>query len=171
MGPPLEAPQQNWASTFGKTKDMAGVTTSLASIQGSQLMDMPSMPSPTSTKAPIKFTEHSRYCAICTSLGKTSPTEFVMASDWDGDKEEEDQVKGEDKDKANDQKVPQTNPRFFAVMTTTLKPPKPPITEYFGKVSSESLIMDAPKEEHKCNTSMTKQEHKVQNKDTLEDID
>ena len=49
---------------------------------------------------------------------------FSMSSDWDDDKEEEDQVKGEDKGKGNDQKTPQCNPRLFAVMTITLKPPQ-----------------------------------------------
>ena len=65
----------------------------------------------------MKFTEHSRYCAIYTPLGKTCPKEFNMSSDWGDEEEEEDQVKGEDKDKNNEKKTPQTNLRFFAVMT------------------------------------------------------
>ena len=56
-----------------------------------------------------------------------------MSSDWDAD-EEEDQIKGEDKDR--DQKTPQTNAKFFAAITLTLKPPKPSITKYFAKMSS-----------------------------------
>ena len=52
-----------------------------------------------------------------------------MSSDWDEDKEEEYQVKGEDKGKGSEKKTPQTNPRFFAASTLTLKPPKASITE------------------------------------------
>ena len=59
--------------------------------------------------------------------------EFPMLLDWDDDEEEEDHVKGKDKD--NEQKTPQTNPRFFAAITLTLQPPKPSITEHFGKRS------------------------------------
>ena len=71
------------------------------------------MLSPTSPGAPIKITEHSRYCALCTPLGKHAPKEFPISSDWDEDEEGEDQVKGEDKDKGNDQKTPKTNPWFL----------------------------------------------------------
>ena len=118
-------------------------------------MDTPSKPSPTSLKAPITFTGHSRYCAIYTPLGKFCLKEFPMSLDWD-DNKEEDQVKGGDKDKGNDQK--------------TLKPPTPFITDYFGKMSSATPIMDALEEECRCNTIMSKEKHVVQNQDTLEDI-
>ena len=67
--------------------------------------------------------------------------------------------------------MPQTNARFFAVMTLTLKPLKPSITEYFGKMPTETPIMDALEEEHRCNTITTKQEHEFQNQDMLEDVD
>ena len=97
--------------------------------------------------------------------------EFPMSQDWDDDEEEEDQAKGEVKDKSNEKKTPKTNPRFFAAMTLTLKPPKPCITEYFGKMSSVSPIIDALEEECRCDTIVTKQEHKFKNQDTLEDID
>ena len=60
--------------------------------------------------------------------------------------------------------------QFFAVMTLTLKPPRYS-TEYFGKMSSETPVMDAWEEEHRCNIIMTQQEHDVQNQDTLEYID
>ena len=67
------------------------MSTSLAPIQGSQLMDNP----PTSSVAPAKITEHSKYCVIFTPLGKIHPEEFAMSLDWD--KEEEDQAKDKDK--------------------------------------------------------------------------
>ena len=38
-----------------------------------------STPSPTSPTAPTKITEHSKYCAICTPLGKICPEEFAMS--------------------------------------------------------------------------------------------
>ena len=91
-----------------------------------------------------------------------------MSLDWDDD-EEENQVKGEDKE--TEEKKPQTNPRFFEVMLLNLQPPKPPITEYFSKVSSETPIMDPLEEEHRCNTIRTQQEHEDQNQDTLENVD
>ena len=80
-------------------------------------MDTSSTLPPTLPKAPTKFTEHCRYCAICTQLGKTYPKEFPMPLDWDDDEEEEDQVKSENKDIDNEKKTPQTNHRFFAVTT------------------------------------------------------
>ena len=84
-----EATQWNWAASLGKAKDAAGITTSLAPIQTSQLMDTPSTLSPTSPNPPIKSSEHSNYCAICTPLGKICLKEFPMSSDWDYDEEEE----------------------------------------------------------------------------------
>ena len=83
-------------------------------------MDTPSTLSPTSPEAPIKFTEQSRYCTICPSLGKTYPKEFTVSLDKDDDEEEEDQVKDENKDKGSEQRTSQTNPRFFAMITLTL---------------------------------------------------
>ena len=55
--------------------------------------------------------------------------------------------------------------------TLTLKPPTPSITEYFSKMSSVTHIMDALEEKCRHDTIVTKQEHEVQNQDTLEDID
>ena len=124
-----EATQLNWASTISKSlnqeaKDaVQSMSTSLPPIQGSQLMDTSSMSSPTSPEAPAKITEHSNYCAICTSLGKICPEGFAMSSDWD---EEENQAKVKD----NDQKQSQTNHSFSTAMTITLKAPKPFITKY-----------------------------------------
>ena len=87
-----KATQLDLASTIGKSltqeaKDVAWhASTSPTPVQRSQLMDTPSTPSPTSPAAPAKITEHSKYSAICTPLGKICP-EFAMSSDWD---EEED---------------------------------------------------------------------------------
>ena len=91
-------------------------STSLAPIQGSQLLDTPSSPSPTSPPAPVKIAEHSKYCAVCTTLGKICPEEFAMSSDWD---EEEDQGKGKEKD----QKQLKTSPHILTIMAKTLQPP------------------------------------------------
>ena len=73
------------------------MTTRLAPTQTSQPMDTPPTRSPTSHIPPVKFTKHTKYCAICISLGKICLKEFPMSLDWDGDKEEEgkDQNKGE----------------------------------------------------------------------------
>ena len=90
VGPLPEATQQNWSSTLGKAKDAADVTANLAPKQGSQPMDTPCILSPTSPEVSIKFTEHPRYCVICTLLGKTCLKEFPMSSDLDDDEEEED---------------------------------------------------------------------------------
>ena len=61
-------------------------------------MDTPPMLSPTSPNTPIKFTEHSRYCMICTPLGKYAQ-KIPLLLDCDDKKEEDDQVKGENKEK------------------------------------------------------------------------
>ena len=42
---------------------------------------------PTSPKSPMKIIKHSKYCAICTPLGKICLKEFPMSSDWDDDEE------------------------------------------------------------------------------------
>ena len=111
-----KATQLNWKSSISKcltqgAKDaVQNTSTSLAPIQGSQLIDTPSTPSPTSPAGPAKITEHSKYCAICTQLGKVCPEDFAMLSDWD---EEDDQAKDKDKD----QKQPKTNPSFSTTMT------------------------------------------------------
>ena len=61
------------------------LTTSLAPRQGSQLMEFLSIPSPTSPAVPAKITDNSKYCVICTPLGKICPKEFAMSLDWDDD--------------------------------------------------------------------------------------
>ena len=94
-------------------------------IEGHWPMDTPSTLSNTSAEAPIKFTEHSRHWVISTPLRKTCPKEFPMSLDWHDDEKEEEQVKGEDKDKGNDQKTPQTNPKFFAMTTLLQSHPNP----------------------------------------------
>ena len=59
VGPFPEATQQNWAFTFAKANNVADMTTSLACIQGSQLMDTSSIPSPTLPVVPVIITENS----------------------------------------------------------------------------------------------------------------
>ena len=76
------ATQWNWLATLGKAKDVAGATTSLAPTQTSQPMVTPSTLSPTSHVPLVKFTEHTKDCAICTPHGKICPKEFPMSSDW-----------------------------------------------------------------------------------------
>ena len=114
------------------------ISTSLAPIQGSQLMEALSSPSPTSHAAPAKITEHSKYSGICTRLGKICPEGFAMSSDWD----EDDQAK----DKEKDQKQPQTSPSFVTMMTKTLQPPKPYISKYFESMTSKTPIINTSKE-------------------------
>ena len=104
---------------------------------------------------------------MCTPLGNTCPKEFPMSPDWHDEEEEEDKVKGEDKDKDNEKKTPQTNPRFFAVMTLTLQLSKPSITEYFCKMSCVTTIIDALEEEHRHDTTITPQEHDDQNQEKI----
>ena len=88
----------NWKSTTGKSLtqeaiDTAhGMSTNLVPMKGSQLMNTPSTPSSTSPVAPTEITEHSKYCAICTPLGRDCPEKFAVSSDWD----EEDNNKEKD---------------------------------------------------------------------------
>ena len=65
------------------------MSTSLGSIQGSQLMEIPLMSSPTSPAIPANRTEHFKYYAIYTTLGKICPEEFAVSSDWDEDKKDQ----------------------------------------------------------------------------------
>ena len=121
---------------------------------------------------PAKITEHSKYCVICTPLGKICPEGFAELSDWDENKE--DQAK--DKDKDNIHKQSKTTPSFSTVMTITVKPPEPFITIYFNSMPSETPIMYTPKEKHRYDTIMIQQElnttkHEVQDQDSLEDKD
>ena len=172
VGPLPEATQQNWASTLRKAKDTAHVTTSLAPIQVSQLMDPSSIPSPTSPAFSAKITEHSKYSAIYMPLGKICPEEFAMSSDWDDNKE--DQAKNKNKD--NNQNQSQTSTSFSTVMTIILKPTKPFINKYFSSISSETPIVYTPKEKCIHNTitvqkELNTNEHDVQNQDSLEELD
>ena len=109
-------------STLSTPQDAEGITTSLAPTQMNQAMDTPSAISHSSPRPPMKLTEHSKYSAICTSLGKIYPTELPMSLDWDGDEEEEkgDQEIGENQDKDSEKKTLQTNSIFFVKTTLTL---------------------------------------------------
>ena len=76
--------------------------TNLGPMQESQLVDnTPFPPTPPSPTASTNATEDSRYCAICTPLGKDCPGKLVMSSDWD----EED-----DNTKKKDQEEPEASP-------------------------------------------------------------
>ena len=150
-----------------EAKDVAQhVSTSLAPIQGSQLMDTTCTPSHTSPAAPAKITKNSQYCVISTLLGKICPEEFSMSSDWD---EEDDQAK------AKDQKQPQTNPSSFTTMTWTLQPPMSYVTKYFDSMTNKTPKVYTPKEKWRCDTIVAQQElnttePEALDQDSLEDI-
>ena len=80
--PAATANPLNWKSTTGKSLTQEAIYTAcsastyLAPIQGSKLINTLSTPSPPSTAAYAKITEHSKYCAICTPLGKYCPEKF-----------------------------------------------------------------------------------------------
>ena len=135
--------------------------------KGSQLTDTPSTTSSTSPAAPTKITEHSKYCVICTILGKICSEEFAMSSDWDEEKEKPGQ--------RHDQKQPQTNPSFSMTKTKTLQSAKPYITKYIDSMTSKTPIMYIPKEKPRCDTIMAQQELNTTecealDQDSLEDI-
>ena len=137
-------------------------------IQGRQVMDTPSTPSPPSLAAPIKITKHSKYCTICTPLGRICPKEFAMSSDWN---EDDDQAK----DKEKDQKQLQTSPKFFETLTKTLQPPKLYITQYFDSMTSNAPLIYTPKEKQRRDTIIAQQELNTTecealDQDLLEDI-
>ena len=76
----------NWKSTRksliqGDIDVACSASTNLAPVKGSQLMNTPSTPLSTSSAAPAKITEHSKYCATCTPLGKDCPEKFTMSTD------------------------------------------------------------------------------------------
>ena len=79
--------------------------------------------SPTS---PIPLnTEHTKYFAVYTPLGKMCLNEFPMSLDLDEDDKEErkDQNEGEDQ-KDSKGKTPQTSHSFLSATTFTPQPPK-----------------------------------------------
>ena len=154
-----EATQWKWLANLRKAKEVAGTTNSLAPTC-SQPMNTPSMLSPTSPVPPIKFTEHTKYCAICALLGKIYLKEFPISLNWDNNDEEEggkDQDKGEDQSDS-EKKTPQTSPWSF--VTTTLTPQAPILHQEISSVTPEN-------EDHRCNTLVTLLGH--ENQDTLED--
>ena len=111
------ATQQKWLANL-KAKEMAGATTSLAPTQTSQPGSPPSMQFPISPMPPN--TEHTKYSAICTHLGKICPIEFPMSLDWDKDLEEEERKdQNEEYKKYSEGKTPQTSLRFSSVTTCT----------------------------------------------------
>ena len=118
-------------------------------MQGSQVMNTPSTPTPTSPAIPAKITEHSKYCAICTPLGKDCPEKIAMSSDWD---EEE----GNTKEK--DQEQPHASPNFCKTLTKTLQPPKPYVTRYFDSMTRNTLIIYTSKEKQRHNAIVAQQE-------------
>ena len=100
-------------------------------------------PSFTLPVIPAKTTGHSKYCTICTPLGKLCPHKFAMSSDWDDD---EDQAQNKDKD--NNQDQTQTSSNFSTVMTISLKPPKPYISKHFDSMSNETPSVHSKGEAH-----------------------
>ena len=74
---PASTNQLNWKSTTSKsliqeaTDAACSTSTSLAPMQGSQLMNTQSTTLPHSSTASTKVAEEPDYCAICTPLGKT----------------------------------------------------------------------------------------------------
>ena len=85
---PTPTSQPKWKSTTGKSLtweaiDVAhSVSTGLAPMQGSQLMNTLSTPLSPLPIASTKVTEDPDYCAICTQLGKDSPEKLGLSSDW-----------------------------------------------------------------------------------------
>ena len=140
--------QLNWKPATSKSLTKEAIdaawstSTSLAPCKECQLMNIPSTPLPCSPTDTTKVAEDSKYCAICTPLGKDCPGRLGLSSDWD---EEDDQA--EDKD----QKQSEASPDIFIMPTRTLKPSKPYITKYFYSMSSDTTIICSPKEKWRCN--------------------
>ena len=93
--------------------------------------------------------EHTKYCAICTPLGKMCPNEYSMSLDWDEDLEEDKRKNQEIKD----QKSNGDSPNQLQIL----------ISYYFYSSASISSIeqlyerssVTPEKEDQKCNTLMT----------------
>ena len=115
----------------------------------------------------MKDVEDSRYCAICTPLGKDCLSKLEMSCDWN---EEDANTKKEN------QEQPEANPSLFIMPIQALKPPKPYITKYLDNMSSDPPIIYIPKEKQRCNIIVAQQEHNTTScknleQDPLEDID
>ena len=114
---PASTTQLNWKSTTSKSLTQEAIdaacslSTNLAPVEGSQLMNTPSTPSSPSPSASTKVREDSEYCAICRPLRKDCPGKIGLSSDWD----EDDHAKDED------QKQPEASPNLFIMPTQILK--------------------------------------------------
>ena len=161
VGPFPLAIQQNWLATL-KAKEAEDTATSQTPTP-SHPMEAPGIQPPISPIPP----KHTKYCAICTPLGKICPNEFPMCLDWNDNEEEDeerkDQNKGEDQ-KDSEGKTSQTSPRFLSDTTFTPQPPKSSI-----KQCSNRINMTPEKEEGKFDTLATLLGYESQ--ETLEDID
>ena len=126
------------------------------------------------TESPtLPLSPDTKYCAVCTPLGKLCPNKFPVSQGWEEDYEEEErkeQDKGEDNfsvyldwgadleeqdrknqelkhQKENEGKTPQNSPTFLLATIFTLQPPESSIKQ-FSKRSSETPT----EEENKCKT-------------------
>ena len=150
---PASTNQLNWRSTSYKSLtqeamiDVHSTSTSLASMQGSQLMNTLSTSSSASPTASTKVTEYPDYCAVCTPLGKYCPGKLGLYSDWD---EEGDQAKDKN------QNQPEASLAICIISTQTMKPY---ITKYFDNLSNDALIIYTPKKKQRCVTKISQQEH------------
>ena len=99
---PTSTNQLNWKLTTGKSLTQEAIdvvhstSTSLAPMQGSQLMNTSSTPLPPSLTTFTKVAEDSEHFVICTALGIDCPGKLGLSNDWN---EEDDHAK--DKDKNN----------------------------------------------------------------------
>ena len=139
---PASISELNWKSTTVKSLtqeaiDTHSMSTSLAQMQGSQLINTPSTSPTPSPTAFAKVADDPDYCAICKLLGKDCPGKIGLSFYWD----EED-----DRAKVRDQKQPEASPNLFIRPTQTLKPSKPYITKYFDSMSSDTPIIYKQKE-------------------------
>ena len=90
VGPLPKATQRNWLATL-RAKEEEAAASSQAPAP-TQQADVPANQSPNSPLSP-----DTKYCTICTPLGKLCPYEYPILSDWDKDlkdKERKDWDKG-----------------------------------------------------------------------------
>ena len=94
IGPLPKATQRNWLATL-KAKE-AEVTTSSKAPTPVQQAEAPATQSTTSLSSP-----ETKYCAVCTPLGKLYSNEYPIALDWDEDLGDEKEIKDQDKEEDN----------------------------------------------------------------------
>ena len=100
----------------------------LTTITAKEVAATASSQAPPGTQSHISpLSPDTKYCAICSPLGKICPNKYPMSLDWDEDLKEQERKNQEIEDqKDNDRKPPKQAPNLHQLIPLLLSPPNPP---------------------------------------------